>query len=274
MDASNIARRVKAVVLSASSVLLLAATEGCTGAPTTVDLAGASSGATRPDAAPPPAQEAGSPVAPGDDDGAATQAPEAAVADDATGGDDAAPEADASADDGSPVEDAGGAVSPDAGDDASLDAGAPQVTLTVDVAFFGWADNAPPGDEIAYPKSGGFPTLHEVAAGTGTYADPLTFGGDSKVFPPGTILYVPYIEKYVMLEDECVSCATQAVMTHRPEIAVWMASDGTTPSALLSKCESFWTRSSVAVIEAPPADLAVTSRPLLDAPTKACRTTP
>jgi hypothetical protein len=147
-------------------------------------------------------------------------------------------------------------------------------TLTVDVEFFDWSDNAPAGNEIAYPRSAGYPTLHEVASGTGTHADPITFGGDSTVFPPGTIVYVPFLEKYVMLEDECQSCAMQAAMTQRPAISIWMSSDATTPQGPLSKCEMFWTRSAVAVIENPPADLTVSSAPLFDPVTKTCSMTP
>jgi hypothetical protein len=157
---------------------------------------------------------------------------------------------------------------------ALTDAGAPPTTVTVDVAFFGWTDNEPAGNEIAFPRSGGYPTKHDVASGTGTYADPITFGGDPKVFPPGTVLYVPYIEKYVILEDECTSCEAQAAMTNRPQIAIWMASDASTPAMPLAKCEDSWTRTTVMVVENPAGESAVTTPPLFDPATVKCRTTP
>src|SRR4051794_23853261 len=37
------------------------------------------------------------------------------------------------------------------------------------VTLFGWPDNDPPGDGIAYPQ------IHDRAGGTGTYDDPVTF---------------------------------------------------------------------------------------------------
>ena len=61
-------------------------------------------------------------------------------------------------------------------------------------------DNSPPGNAISYP------TIHSSAGGVGTYADPITFATDKKEYPPGTILYVPFIEKYVIMEDDCVQC--------------------------------------------------------------------
>ena len=46
------------------------------------------------------------------------------------------------------------------------DAGAPR-TQAVYMTFYGWPDNSPPGDAIAYAKSDGFPTVHNGAGGTG-----------------------------------------------------------------------------------------------------------
>ncbi|HEY4383826.1 MAG TPA: hypothetical protein VGN34_05025, partial [Ktedonobacteraceae bacterium] len=67
---------------------------------------------------------------------------------------------------------------------------------------------------IAYPKSEGYSTLHNLATeATGTYADPITFAaytpltqGKKAVFAPGTRIYVPYLRKYFILEDSCGDC--------------------------------------------------------------------
>ncbi|MFI5306855.1 MAG: hypothetical protein ACHQ53_05875, partial [Polyangiales bacterium] len=94
-----------------------------------------------------------------------------------------------------------GGGSGDAGGSSTPDASAPQ-TIDHLVTFYGWPDNSPPGDGIAYPK------LHKGASGTGTYADPITFASDPNEWPAGTILYLPYLQRYVIMEDSCADCIT------------------------------------------------------------------
>src|SRR5438094_683071 len=57
----------------------------------------------------------------------------------------------------------------DAMDVLSTDSGS---TITTLVTFYGWADNDPPGDGIAYP------TRHTAAGGVGSYDDPITVATD------------------------------------------------------------------------------------------------
>ena len=71
------------------------------------------------------------------------------------------------------------------------------------VTLYGWPDNSPPGADIAYPKNGGYPTLHNSAGGTGTYADPITYASDKSETPAGTKIYVPRVQKYFIMEDDC-----------------------------------------------------------------------
>jgi hypothetical protein len=200
------------------------------------------------------------------------------------------PEATPPGDDASPmIDDAGGEPAdagsaqdaPSAPADAASDAATTHpieastpTPVVMDVQFFGWPDNQPAGNAIAYPKSAGYPTKHDVASGVGSYADPISFGGDPATFAPGTILYVPYIEKYVIMEDECTSCATQAQTTHRPQITVWMASTASTPTAAFASCEMSWTKDEITAIESPSAVLVATTSPLFDASTRTCETLP
>jgi hypothetical protein len=51
------------------------------------------------------------------------------------------------------------------------------------VTLYGWPDNSPPGNAIAYPADGGYPTIHNAAGGTGTYANPVTFATDQAELP-------------------------------------------------------------------------------------------
>ena len=223
-----------------------------------------------------PASQAG----PGDDGAAPEGGDSSATSDsDAASGSDAGGTADAPSAVEAAVTDASQSPASDAspGGDAGSDGGAPGdagTLMSVYVTFYGWADNSPPGNSIAYPRSGGYPTLHNGAGGTGTYADPITFATDRTELAVGTILYVPFIEKYVVMEDSCGQCATDWTTAHKAHIDLWMNSNGTESSASLLSCESQWTRSSTSVESGPPPDRPVTTRPLFDPATNACRTSP
>ena len=155
--------------------------------------------------------------------------------------------------------------------DAGQDAG---MTVSVYATFYGWADNSPPGAAIAYPRSGGYPTIHETAGGAGTYADPITFATDKAELPVGTILYVPFIEKYAIMEDDCAECDSDWTTSHRWHIDLWMNSNGTESSSSLVSCEDQWTRASTTVEIAPPPGRVVATAPLFTPSTNTCRTTP
>lgn len=116
------------------------------------------------------------------------------------------------------------------------------------VTFYGWPDNSPPGTAIAYP------VIHKQAGGLGTYSDPLTFATAS-TFPKGTVLYVPYIQKYVIMEDQCGSCSAS-------HIDIWMPSDGNFNKEVL-KCENKYTANNKEVILHPASNLPV-SPPLFN----------
>jgi 3D (Asp-Asp-Asp) domain-containing protein len=161
-------------------------------------------------------------------------------------------------------------ASPMSGEDASQTYGDANagVSVMMEVTQYGWDDNSPPGNAIAYP------TLHQTAGGTGTWADPITFATDKDEYPPGTILYVPFIEKYVIMEDDCVQCDSDWQSSMMRHIDVWMNSNGTENPNSLFSCEDNWTKTSTAVITSPPDNLIVTTAPLFDPSTNTCRTTP
>jgi hypothetical protein len=155
--------------------------------------------------------------------------------------------------------------------DASAEAG---TTLSLYVTFYGWVDNSPPGNAIAYPKSDGYPTVHDGAGGTGTYADPITFATDKAEFAPGTRLYLPFAQKYAMMEDDCVECDSDWTSSHKRHVDVWMNSNGSEmPSALLD-CEDQWTMNAATVEVSPPEGRTVAAAPLFDPATNTCRATP
>jgi hypothetical protein len=132
------------------------------------------------------------------------------------------------------------------------------------VTFYGWPDNDPAGNGIAYPK------LHQGASGTGTHADPITFATDPKEYAPGTILYVPYLKRYVIMEDSCAECITDW-KSGKYHIDLWLDSDGTRMSQVLA-CENTLTRESTPVEVDPPADRPVIATPLFDIASGTCNT--
>lgn len=141
------------------------------------------------------------------------------------------------------------------------DSGAPML-IDQYVTFYGWPDNDPAGNGIAYPG------LHQGASGTGTYADPITFATDPKEWKPGTILYLPYLKRYVIMEDSCAECITDW-KTMKYHIDIWLESNGSFDSQVLA-CENTLTREKTSVEIDPPSDRPVDATPLFDTKTGTC----
>jgi 3D (Asp-Asp-Asp) domain-containing protein len=176
-----------------------------------------------------------------------------------------------------PKEDSGDAASEDSASAANPDASAGDAaaaTIAMEVTFYGWADNSPPGNAIAYPANAGHPTVHNAAGGTGTYADPITFATAPAEFAQGVRLYVPFIEKYVVMEDSCGQCTTDWTNSRKYHIDLWMNSNGSESTSALVNCENSWTRSQTDVETNPPPTRTVTTAPLFDPATNTCRTSP
>jgi hypothetical protein len=68
------------------------------------------------------------------------------------------------------------------------------------LTFYGWWDNTPPGNGISYPQ------IHSGAGGTGTFSDPITFASSTAEISPGTVIWVPRVRKYFIMEDDCQEC--------------------------------------------------------------------
>jgi 3D (Asp-Asp-Asp) domain-containing protein len=112
-------------------------------------------------------------------------------------------------------------------------------TLNVMVTFYGWPDNDPPSNLIAYPKSDYPSCVHNQAGGNGTYADPITVAVITKDnggnWEPGTRMYVPSLKKYFVVEDECAEGCKNA------QIDVWMESNADNDGEAVDQCERAWT---------------------------------
>jgi hypothetical protein len=165
-------------------------------------------------------------------------------------------------------------ASSDGGSTSDAEGGEAGTIVNAMVTFYGWDDNTPPGTAIAYPKSSGYPTVHDAAGGTGTYADPITFATDMSEVPIGTFVYVPFIEKYVVMEDSCPMCNMQWSPSMTWHINVWMNSDGMEMPPALTMCEAAWMMAKTPIEIDPPPGRPVTTNPLFDPSTNTCRTSP
>ena len=110
-------------------------------------------------------------------------------------------------------------------------------------------DNSPPGSaQIAQP------VVHDRAAGTGTWKDPITVAVQAGRFDFGTRFYLPELKKYFVVEDLCGACndgRNGGVYT----LDLWVDGSHLT-SAGAAQCASRVTRVQPA-IEGPDSDLPV-----------------
>lgn len=144
------------------------------------------------------------------------------------------------------------------------------------LTFYGWWDNTPPGGDISYPQ------IHQTAGGTGTYSDPITFATDSSEQPPGTIVYVPRVGKYFIMEDGCEECSADWT-GHGPNggpnlrhLDLWLGGQNGSAFAAI-ECEDALTHynsdntpTMEPVIVNPPSSEPVTSQPIFNTSTGAC----
>ena len=124
--------------------------------------------------------------------------------------------------------------------------GAAARNVTMETTFYGARDNCPPGGAIAWPL------LHQVAGGTGTFADPITFAGAHKSIPKHTRVYVQVLWKYFIMEDSCEECEHDWSHKQKYHIDLWMGTDKLGEGAPLIACENAMTRSHSTVTIDPP----------------------
>lgn len=132
-------------------------------------------------------------------------------------------------------------------------------TAQVAITFYGASDNDPPGStDIAYPNS-----RHGSAGGTGSYGDPITLATDPRELPAGSIVYVPSLRKYFVMEDDCEECINEWQTSRHPHLDLWMSATG---GADLLACEEALTPTGLTPVEVNPGlDRPVDPRPLFEA---------
>lgn len=148
---------------------------------------------------------------------------------------------------------------------------ATQTSVQAFMTMYGYADNSPPGTDIAHP------CLHAGAGGTGTYADPITFATDVSEVGWCVRIYVPYLQRYFIHEDECSECDANWSQSGLYRFDMWAGGDAASTMqperhALLG-CESTWTRAdsptdpaNPTIVVNPPSGLPVTTAPIFSPP--------
>ena len=158
---------------------------------------------------------------------------------------------------------------------ASAPAAQASTTRNFLVTLYGWPDNSPPGNAIAYPKSDGNPTLHNVASGVGTYSNPITYATDKSELKVGTKVYYPFLHRYFIMEDDCVECDQDWTGSgpdggpHLYHIDLWIGGQGGNSNDVIN-CEDDLTQNSEAVIVNPPSNEPVDTTPLFNSSNNKC----
>ena len=129
-----------------------------------------------------------------------------------------------------------------------------------------WTTTPRAAPEIAYPNG-----RHPAAGGTGTYADPITAASDPRELPPGTLLYVPLLQAYLVMEDDCADCIEQWEHGRVAHVDVWGGMSG--PGLLA--CEQALTPDAPVTLEVnPPPGRPTDPRPLCRAAAAGFRADP
>jgi 3D (Asp-Asp-Asp) domain-containing protein len=139
---------------------------------------------------------------------------------------------------------------------------------SVYITFYGWNDNDPPGTDIAYPKSDYPASVHNSAGGSGSFNDPVSFASDPKLFPVGTIIYVPYLKKYAVMEDYCATCVRDNNQGKK-HIDIWAGGNGSNEAKLIA-CEEDWTRESENILLNSQNGMEVNLTPIFDSGSAVC----
>ncbi len=135
-----------------------------------------------------------------------------------------------------------------------------EIRVSSYITYYGYIDNDPPGTDIAYPKKDGYNTIHDQASGVGSYQDPISFATDPSFISAGTIVYVPYIKKYAVMEDFCETCSKN-IKNGKKHIDIWVGGSKNSGQNL-TQCEEKYTVDSEILIFNPKNNHEVSQRPL------------
>jgi len=113
---------------------------------------------------------------------------------------------------------------------------------------------------IEYARNYGYPTVHNLAGGVGTYSNPITFASQKDQFRPGQRIYIPILHRYFMKEDWCSSCYTRRDHKWQTDLWIGKVSQAQLHSTDPASAINWWFRT--AIIVNPPRGLKVNTGPL------------
>ena len=180
--------------------------------------------------------------------------------------------------------------------DSTVKAASSTTLSSVYITLYGWPDNSPPGNAIAYPKNAGYPTIHNVATAGQTYSSPGTFAtaasgsgaplGSKGEMQIGQKIYIPHFQKYFILEDECSgsgpdpgNCEYDWKSHKDYHIDLWLGGNPPANANDVDNCEYALTIGSISggkvknggtVILNPPSNETVNTKPLFNSSTNKC----
>jgi hypothetical protein len=133
--------------------------------------------------------------------------------------------------------------------------------VTVRVTSFGFNDNDDGKGHFGTAVIA-YPSVHSQATeSSGRFDDPITFASDAGGFAPGTMIYLPYLQKYFVMEDGCVACSEDSAngIAH---VDLWMGPSSRQPETVLRNCQNAITRSSVTIEVSPKPGRPVDTTPM------------
>lgn len=120
-------------------------------------------------------------------------------------------------------------------------------TMSVNITSYGFNDNDD-GEGNYGTAAMAYPGLHdEPTEGSGTYDDPITFATDENEMAPGTRIYVPFLQKYFVMEDGCVECSDDAEKGIK-HVDLWMGPASSQPEPALDDCEASITKTADIIV--------------------------
>lgn len=114
--------------------------------------------------------------------------------------------------------------------------------------------------DIEYANDYGYSTVHNLAGGTGTYDDPITFASQKNEFQPGQRIYIPILHRYFLKEDWCSTCYTRKDDKWQTDLWIGKVSQAQLNSTDPHNAINWWFRTTIIVN--PPRGLDVSTSPL------------
>jgi hypothetical protein len=173
-----------------------------------------------------------------------------------------------------------GAAGPMAAESETAAAVKSKTVNKVYITWYGFNDNSCQVESqhdcntIAFPQGDGWPTSHDIATeGSGTYNDPNTFAtgvndnGSGAEIAVGTVIYVPMVRKYFVMEDQCYECGNEWRAKKSWHVDLWMGPSYGSANGPLMNCEDNLTQGDTykgtgTIIINPASNLPVDKNPL------------